>query len=293
MLELRRIVCPIDFSEFSVLAHRHALSVAQHYRAELFLLHVVELWQYPWAGFTPGKYYDETCQHLLEKSKEKIQELVRTTTDSVIPQIVVQVGVAADRILEFAAARGADLIVMGTHGRRGFDRLVLGSVTERVMRKACCPMVTIRTPEQDFVRPGHQHDPVQLKRILSCTDFSENSLRALSYAVSLTVDFNASLVLLHVLEEISDSAQREAAIAAATARLKELVSPKALPPDRMKTIVRIGRPYQEIIQLAVEEQNDIGVIAVLGRSTEDTAVFGATTYRVIQLGPCRVLVVHV
>jgi nucleotide-binding universal stress UspA family protein len=190
-------------------------------------------------------------------------------------------------------ARSVDLIAMGTHGRRGFDRLLLGSVTERVMRKASYPVVTIRTPEQDFDRSSPQRDPVHLSRILFCTDFSENSLRALSYAVSLRADYQAELILLHVLEEIPDSDKREAAVAAATARLRQLVPPEALPPHRMKTVVPIGRPYQEIIQLAAEKQTDIVVMAVRGRSTEDTAVFGATTYRVIQLGPCRVMAVHV
>jgi nucleotide-binding universal stress UspA family protein len=294
MLELRHILCPIDFSDFSVRAYRHALSVAQHYRAELFVLNVVELWQYPWAGFTPGKYYDETCQHLLRKSEEKLQELVGTFTDHEIqPQLVVQQGTAADRILEFAGARRTDLIVMGTHGRRGFDRLVLGSVTERVMRKSSCPVVTIRTPEQDFDRSGTRQDPVQMSRILFCTDFSENAQRAMFYAISLTAEYNAELTLLHVLEDFPDLANREPAIAAATARLERLIPTEVLNATGVKTVVRVGAPYREIIHQAMEAQTDLAVMAVRGRSVQDDAVFGATTYRVIQLGPCRVLAVHV
>jgi nucleotide-binding universal stress UspA family protein len=116
-------------------------------------------------------------------------------------------------------------------------------------------------------------------------------MRALSYAVSLAADYNAELILLHVLEETP--AHREEAIAAATVRLKKLVPEDALPPGRLKTVVRIGRPYLEIIQIAKEEQNDIVVMTARGRSVQDVAVFGATTYRVIQLGPSRVLVVHI
>ncbi len=294
MSEFSRILCPVDFSEFSVRAFHYAVSLAQHYRAKLFVQHVVELWRYPSAGFSPGKYFDEFCQRLLHKGEEKLQELLRTAADTEIqPEPVVQQGTAADSILAFATSRKTDLIVMGTHGRRGFDRLMLGSVTERVIRKAPCPVLAVRKPAHDFGVSGKQQDTVHLGRILFCTDFSENSQRAIDHAISLTEEYNAELTVLHVLEDTPHPANMEKAIAKATERLKNLLPTEGLDPDRIKTIVRIGAPYQQIIQFTVEEQTDMVVMAVRGRSALDLAVFGATTHRVMQLGPCPVLAVHV
>jgi len=294
MSEFSRILCPVDFSEFSVRALHYAVSLAQHYRAKLFVQHVVELWRYPSAGFSPGKYFDEFSQRLLQKGEEKLQELLRTATDTEIqPEPVVQQGTAADSILAFATSRKTDLIVMGTHGRRGFDRLMLGSVTERVIRKAPCPVLAVRKPAHDFVVSGKQQDTVHLSRILFCTDFSENSQRAMDHAISLTEEYNAELTVLHVLEDVPDSARMADVIAPTTERLKKLLPLEVLKPERIKTIVRIGTPYREIIQFTVEAQTDMVVMAVRGRSALDLAVFGATTHRVMQLGPCPVLAVHV
>lgn len=79
MLAIKLILCPVDFSEFSVRAYRYALSVAQHYRAKLVTLHIVELWRYPSLSFVPaGTAYDETCRALCQKGEQELQELVRS-----------------------------------------------------------------------------------------------------------------------------------------------------------------------------------------------------------------------
>jgi nucleotide-binding universal stress UspA family protein len=295
MPEINRILCPIDFSEFSARAYRHALSLAQHYRAKLFVQHIVELYQYPSVGFvTSAGLYEEFCQALLHNAKEKLQEFVKNHAGNDIhPERIVELGIASDSILAFAEAQKTDLIVMGTHGRRGFDRLMLGSVTERVMRKASCPVLAVRKPPHDIISSGQQQDLVHLSRILFCTDFSENSQRALDYAISLTREYKAELILLYVLEDISVSANIEEAIATATKQLDRLIPLEGRKTGRIKTLVRIGKPYQQIIQLALEAQTDIVVMAVSGRSALDLAVFGSTTHRVLQLGPCPALVIRV
>jgi nucleotide-binding universal stress UspA family protein len=293
MPEIRRILCPIDFSEFSVRAYRYALSLAQHYRAKLFVQQIVEVYRYPSAGFAASAaLYDEFCEQLLYNAEAKLQEFVKIHADNDIqPERVVEQGTASDSILAFAEAQKTDLIVMGTHGRRGFDRLMLGSVTERVMRKASCPVLAVRKPPHAFISPVQQQDLVHLSRILFCTDFSESSQRALDYAISLTTEYKSELTLLHVLEDIPVSAKKEEAIA--TEQLDQLIPLEGRQTGRIKTLVRIGKPYQQIIQLALEAQSDIVVMAVRGRSTLDLAVFGSTTQRVLQLGPCPVLVIHV
>ncbi len=294
MPEIRRILCPIDFSEFSARAYRYALSLAQHYRATLFVEHVVELYRHPSAGYvaTAG-LYEEFLQHLLHNAEEQLQEFVKDHAENGIqPERVVEQGIASDSILAFAEGQKADLIIMGTHGRRGFDRLMLGSVTERVMRKASCPVLAVRKPPHDFDSSGEQHDLAHLNRILFCTDFSENSRRALDYALSLATEYQAELTLVHVLEDISVSADIEGAIARATKQLDQLIPREVRKAGAIKKLVRIGKPYQQIIQLAVEAQTEVVIMATSGRSELDLAMFGSTAHRVLTLGPCPALVIH-
>lgn len=295
MLEIKLILCPIDFSEFSVRAYRHSLSLAQHYRAKLVVQHIVEIWRHPSASFAATvSLYDEYCQSLRGSGKEQLQEFVKNHTHlEVQPELVVDQGIAPDSILSRAQAQKSDLIVMGTHGLRGFDRLMLGSVTDRVMRRAPCPVMAVREPPHDTVAAGQErHCLHHLDRILSCTDFSEDSERALNYAISATAEYDAELTLLHVLEDVPSPAKTEQAIGVATERLGKLISPERCKTLKVKTAVRIGKPYREIIQFAQEAQTDLVSMGVRGRGTLDLEVFGSTTYRVMQLGPCPVLTAH-
>ena len=137
---------------------------------------------------------------------------------------------------------------MGTHGLRGVDRLMLGSVTEKVLRKARCPVLVVRKPVHDFVSPGEKADPINIKRIVLCMDFSEHAQRALNHAFSIAKQYNAELTLLHVLEHLPGSADVQSATAKATEQLRESVPPRARKPSLVKFLVRIGKPYQQIIE---------------------------------------------
>jgi nucleotide-binding universal stress UspA family protein len=279
-LEIKLILCPIDFSEFSVSAYRHALSLAEHYQAKLVAQHVVELWRHPAADFVASAgLYEEYSQALSESGKKQLQEFVKNHThDEIQPELVVQTGVAADSILSFARLQKADVIVMGTHGRRGFDRLMLGSVTDRVMRSAPCPVLAESKPPHDSVAAGKERGHVHhLSRILFCADFSENSDRALKYAISATAEYDAELTLLHVLEGGSSPAKTEEDRAAAAERLDQLIPPEGRKTLKIKTAVRIGKPYAQITQLALETQIDLVTMGVRGRGDLDVSVFGSTT----------------
>jgi|SRR6266403_675328 nucleotide-binding universal stress UspA family protein len=295
-MEIKLILCPIDFSEFSIRAYHYALSLAEHYRAKLVAQHIVELSRHPSLGFVVSAgLYDEFRKALHQNAEQELRDFVKQHTRGQIhPELVVQQGAAADDILSFAQAQKADVIVMGTHGRRGFDRLVLGSVTDRVMRRAPCPVLAISKPPHDSMAADKQgHHIHHLSRILFCTDFSENSEHALNYAISATAEYDAELTLLHVLEEIPTPGATQEAMATAAEQLDKLIAPDKRKTIKMKTEVRIGKAYEQIIQFAAEQQVDMVTMGVRGRGALDAAVFGSTTYRVIQLGPCPVLAVRV
>ena len=222
-----------------------------------------------------------------------MQEFAKShTKNGVQPECVVQEGEVTDSVLSFAEAQMADIIVMGTHGRRGFDRLTLGSATEKVLRKARCPVLVVRKPGPEAVAAEGAQNSVELRRVIFCTDFSDPSQRALEYALSAAAEFDAELTLLHVLENLPNSANIEEEITTAKKQLGKLIPPEGVKAGKIKTLVRIGRAYEQIIELALETQADLVIMAVRGRNSMDLAVFGSTTYRVIQLGSCPVLAVH-
>lgn len=293
-MELKLIVCPVDFSEFSVKAYRHALSVAEHYRAKLLALHVVELYRHPSLGFAVSpSLYDQTCDALCENGRQQLHDFVNKHTDKEIQlQMVVTTGMAADAILSAAQAHDAGGIVMGTHGRRGFDRLMLGSVTDRVMRTAPCPVLVVGKSPHESAATGEEQGRIhRLIHILVCADFSRDSEQALKYALSAREEYDAELTLLHVLEGPTSKIGKETE-SAVTEKLNQLIPADARKSHKFKTAVRVGKPYQQIVEFAQQTQADMVAMGVRGRGALDVAVFGSTTYRVMQLGTCPVLVVH-
>jgi nucleotide-binding universal stress UspA family protein len=116
---------------------------------------------------------------------------------------------------------------------------------------------------------------------------------ALEYALSVAAEYDAEITLLHVLEDVQTLANINEAVASATKQLDKLIPPEGHKAGRIKTMVRIGRAYEQIIQFALEIQADLLIMEVRGRNALDLVVFGSTTYRAIQLGPCSVLAVRV
>ena len=294
MLRIERILCPTDFSESSARAYDYAQSLARHYRANLFLSHVVDFGLPPYEYYTPAVDFEEVFRQTCANARDQLQEFAKShTRNGVQPECFVQEGAVTDSILSFAEAQMVDIIVMGTHGLKGLDRVTLGSVAEKVLRKACCPVLVVRKPGPEAVAAEGAQNLVELRRVILCTDFSEPSKRALEDALSAAAEFDAELTLLHVLENLPNSADIEEEIATAKEQLDKLVPPEEVKAGKIKTSVRIGRAYEQIIELALEAQADLVIMAVRGRDALNLAVFGSTTYRVIQLGPCPVLAVHV
>jgi nucleotide-binding universal stress UspA family protein len=294
MPSIKCVLCPIDFSESSVLAFDYAQSVASHYKATLLLQHVVDSLRpyYPYHAF-PDEY-DEICRKLRANAVEQLQEFAKTNNCcGVHTQCTVQDGDVTGLILEVGEERAVNLIVMGTHGLRGIDHLTLGSVTEKVLRKARCPVLAVRKPAHDSATQAGAPHLVDVHRVVCCTDFSKPSEQALKHAVSLAAEYCAELTLLHVLEDVSSASDIENETARMLKRLAEQMSPWAHQNVLTKYVVRIGKAYQQIIQLALESQADLLVMGMRGRNALDLEVFGSTTYRVVQLGPCPVLVVHI
>ena len=148
MPRIKQILCPVDFSESSARAYDSAQSLARYYNAKLFLQHVVDFALPSYAYYADAVYITELFQTMRDDARKRLQDFVKSHPRSgVQPECRVHEGGVTDSILSFAAAQKVDLIVMGTHGRTGLSRVLMGSVAEQVVRRASCPVVTVKVPQ--------------------------------------------------------------------------------------------------------------------------------------------------
>lgn len=289
MIAFRHILCPVDFSDHSRHALDHAMAIAQWYGGTVTALHVVH--PFPYADPVMAGALVLTPEDL-DRAQAELTQFVKGEAGTTPVETAVRQGTASATVLELAKELPADLIVMGTHGRSGFDRLMLGSVTERLLRRAPCPVLTVPKQVPDAVPTG----PVMFHRILCAVDFSPSSLAALGYAASLARETGAALTLMHIIElapifdpvmvgGIGVSAEVEvAARRANVARLREL-TPAGL---EAATVVATGKPYQQLLQQAEREHSDLIVLGVHG-GLADRVHFGSTTNHIVRAATCPVL----
>lgn len=301
MIEIRRILCPTDLSEIAPRAFEHALALARFHQAEVELAYVSEpLLPGPVAPATypPWAILDPAVRGRLGAALEGLAAPAAGT--GVRVETSVREGRVVHEILERARGWPADVIVMGTHGRGGFERWVLGSVTEKVLRKAPCPVLTVPPPAGEL----HPEGSVLFRRILCPLDFSAPSVAALGYALRLAEQSASEITIVHVLEWLVEE-EPGARIAGfdvpefrrylekdARERLRQLVPAEARDWCRTREEVVGGRPWREILRLAEEREVELVVMGVRGRNPVDIALFGSTTHHVIRGARCPVLVVH-
>jgi nucleotide-binding universal stress UspA family protein len=292
MLKIDKILCPVDFSEFSKMAFEYALSIALRYKAKLYVLHVIEPVTAVFSYETlPG--WRELYAEFRVSAQQALEELITAEgAEDVHPETVLEVGNPADLILKYARTQNVDLIVMGSHAKRGLDRILKGLVTERVLQNTRCPVLAVRKPAHHNAGQERPRAPA-ITKILVPTDFSGHAQCALEYALSLATEYHAQLTLLHVFEQIPRDKDLDSEKARVTHEMRASLPLDARDQPGVSTAVRIGKPYCEIVDLAAESETDLIVMGTHGHRTLDIAVFGPTTYRVLQLGPCPVLSVPI
>ena len=301
MIEIRRILCPTDLSDVAPRAFDHALALARFHQAEIELAYVSEpLLPGPIApaSYPPWAILDPAVRGRLRSALEDLAAPARAV--GVPVGFGVYEGRVVPEILDRARAWPADMLVMGTHGRGGFERWVLGSVTEKVLRKAPCPVLTVPPPAGGL----HPSGAVLFRTIVCPVDFSEASLAALRHGLKLAEESGAEITVLHVLEWLVED-EPGARIAGfdvpefrrylekdAREKLRRVVPGEARDWCRPREEVVGGRPWREILRVAEERQADLVVMGVRGRNPVDIVLFGSTAHHVVRGARCPVLVVH-
>ena len=295
MPSIRTILCPIDFSDTSRHALDHAVAFAGWYGSTVVALHVspetatISPMLVPEVPIQPPRP-QEVDAHLRDWLAPAMKKGIDT-------QIVVTKGTPAAGILERAAALPADVVVMGTHGRTGFEHLLLGSVTEKVLRKATCPVMTVPPPVATTSK-------LPLERILCPVDFSEPSLAAVQLAVSLAEETAARLTLLHVFEWPTDEALKKQLAQEVLSefcrdreirtreRLESLIRQDVRNWCTLDVQLRNGKAHAEIVHRADVDHDDVIVMGAHGRGPVGQFWFGSTTNQVIRQARCPVLTVR-
>jgi nucleotide-binding universal stress UspA family protein len=295
MIDISRILCPVDFSDASRHAIEHAVAVARWYQARIIALHVAQPpppVQPPFfvAAFAvEGAPIVPTRQELEEQLRAWLEPAHRAGLKT---DVVVDSGKPALCIVERARSEHADLIVMGTHGTSGFERFMVGSVAENVLRRAPCPVMTVPPRAATSAK-------VPYTRLLCPVDFSESSLSALRFASSLAEEGDARLTILHVLYWTADEEMlverfdvgqfHHVMEEQAAKRLDELVTEDMRTWCKPESKIAFGKPYAEILRTAEAEASDLIVIGIRGRNPLDMAFFGSTTNHVVRRASCPVL----
>jgi nucleotide-binding universal stress UspA family protein len=297
MIEFKHVLCPVDFSDTSVRALAHAAALAMWYEAQLTVLHVVP-------SFEPAQIQGllgETA-YVPQLSREEVMERMRQSlgADALPPgaRVLAESGDTPRTIIDHVLSAGTDLIVMGTHGRRGFGRLLLGSVTERVLREAPCPVLTVPPHTEPGVSPA-----VTFKRIICPIDFSPSASQAFGFALNLARQADGRVTLLRVIEWLAEEEPRTSThfnvpeyrrhmVADAQEQLRQLVGDESRTWVDIDNVIVFGRAHREIIRAAEAKQADLIVMGAQGRGGVGLTLFGSTTQEVVRGATCPVLTVR-
>jgi nucleotide-binding universal stress UspA family protein len=281
----RHVLAATDFSEISTWALRHAAAWAQRHAAELTVLHAQEP---PLLGqaFFGSAYLAEDTETRRAANARYLWEYVK---EIVPPDVVVSrevvVGTPAAVIEQFVLAGRGDLVVLGTHGRGGLSRLLLGSVAERTLRLARHPTLIVHPPRsQDPF--GTEVPPI--RQILCPVNYSEVARAAFEHALSVAEAFEARLTVVFAVEE---EEVRPEELQRAEELLRAWLPSTSAPKFQIRPLVRHGNAAEQVLTLAHEAAVDLVVIGAQHQRFVDTTVLGVTTVRVTRHAPCPVLVV--
>lgn len=303
LMTLRSILVPTDFSTSADRALAYAVNLADRFGASLQLLHVVDELDSERYGIEEGK---EQAVSLRDQIRtEALERLRKIAPDEspveVQPNVSLHLGGdVADAIREHVEDRDVDLVAMGTHGRQGIDRLVLGSVTDSLIRRVKCPVLTVRDDGGRI--PDAQE--VSFADILSPIDFSEHSHEALRMSKAIANRYHTPLHLLFVAEKrvvptFSDTGIPGVGVVEmdpeivenARQALEQLEQEIGGPTVDAKYHVRKGNVARHIVDFAETEDIGLVVMATRGYTGMTRFLMGSNTERVVRAASCPVLTI--
>lgn len=321
-IQPKKILCAIDFSDFSNMVLQYGRALAKEFDGQLCLCHVVSAAYMVSSHITPYVDYTGIEAERVDIASQNLKDLAK----GMDCDIVVETGSPAEMIAQVAKEKQADMVLAATYGGSGIKRYLVGSVTDRLVKILSCPLLVLHPTDNN--RQEGLDERIKLDRILVGCDFSEDSKLAFDWALSLAQEFQTDLYLAHVIkpgeqqvtfseidylklregESIAGSHSDFLELRAQTAnefqekqdKLKEGIKSKLLKmlPEESQswcsptTIVLEGDPYQELIDYARQKKADLIVVGIRGHTLLERFLVGSTTERVISRAACPVLAIR-
>jgi nucleotide-binding universal stress UspA family protein len=286
-IALRNILMALDFSPASNTALLYALATARAYDARIYLAHVIRPDVYALVSPEALNTVLDQAHRNAEQQMARILESYRLRR---IPhQVLLGQGELWSVLSTMIQQYEIELVVMGTHGRTGLQKMLLGSVAEQVFRMASCPVLTVgpRVPGDEVPIE------VRLRHIVYATDFTPEAESAAAYALSLAQEYQAQLALLHVLPSAAETAEPATPLVGSVIeRLQAQVSPEAELWCRPLYAVEYGEAAEGILKAAAEQKADLIVLGVRHPARRATHLPPATAYKVVCRAHCPVLTVR-
>jgi len=322
-VEPKKIMCAVDFSSFTETILSYSIKLCNEFHAKLFLINVVvdikTLFKY-----SENVFDTEIAQmNQLQNAQKFLEDLAKDLT--IDHTLLIRQGDPADEIRRVALEEKVDMVITATHGNSGIQRLLIGSVTEKLVKTLHCPLLVLHTQEGDSLPLPTSE--IKLHKILVGCDFSPDSKLAFDYGVSMAQKLQAELHLAHVIKptehidlkasdyitvnprdyiswhspnyfeiqmKISEE-NRERANELRRRLEKQLYF--MLPEEcrswcNPKTMLLDGEPYKELVDYAKKQEIDMIVLGIHGHTLWEKLMIGSTTDRVIRHSHCPVLAVR-
>ena len=290
-IQPQKIMCAVDFSDYTATIFSYSVALCKKFHAKLFLVNVV-------IDVNTLLDHNETAldtaalqRSHIRNAQGRLEDMVNDLT--LENELLIGQGNPADEVSRLALEQKIDMVITATHGKSGFKRFMIGSVTEKLMKTIHCPLIVLRTREHD-VRYSAGFE-MKLKKILVGCDFSSDSKLAFDYGLSLAQEFQAELYLAHVIKPVEHEENREIFNELRARREGQL---QMMVPDACrnwctpKTTLLDGEPYKALMNYAKEQDVDMIVLGIRGHTLWEKLLVGSTTDRVIRHSPCPVLVVR-
>ncbi|MHC4268471.1 MAG: universal stress protein [Planctomycetota bacterium] len=290
----KRVLVATDFSEYSKVAFDICLGASRCMNAELYILHTIEKLPHDYRHLLSSNVHDDMKQKLEKEAVDKIRAMLpaeRKDSDGIVP--MVRFGKPFLEIIKVAKEKNVDLLAIGTHGRGGVDRLILGGVAERIVRKADCPVMVIRSRKY-----------VGFKRIVVPIDFSDCSRIALEYAAATARAHKSKLTILHVYEEAFIEPYINAANSEKEAneiireiekvnesKYDEFLKTVDLSEVEYEKLLIKGIPETDIVETAMEQKANLVVMGTHGRTGIKHILIGSTAEEVVRTVHCDTIIV--
>ena len=300
-LSVKNILFSTDFSPTSESALPYAVAIARRFGSTLHLVHVLsEANLLMMSGgvdyVSMGTIYEDAHA----EAKERLEH-VADRIEGVQHHSYVRHGLIWKNLAEIIAANEIDLVVVGTHGRTGLGKLVLGSVAEGILRHAPCPVLTVgpkvsgRAKLPELSAHGHDLAPpdLEIRQILFATNFGSNAALAAADAVSLAQDFRARLTLIHVIEDYTRLGSQPGPIEDNLNRLRELIPRNSQLQYTPEMLMEFGHAPEQILQAAAEREADIIILGARSSSeVGGTHLPWSAAHHVIAQAHCPVLTIR-